>query len=428
MINSMIDNYIPRLVDSEVVEKLANFGAVNIVGCKWCGKTRTAKHFANSAVELENPDSQSIVPLIKSQPSLALKGDTPRLIDEWQDIPQVWDAVRYEVDNSTDSGRFILTGSSVPYKEKPKHSGAGRIADIEMRPMSLYESGDSNGAVSISSLFAKNTTIEGEAHYNLEDIAYFCIRGGWPRSIVTSPLNPALLAKEYLRIIINREEGFSELEYYDPTKMQALLRSIARNTATPFKNTTLLADISENTGFTISDVTLANYLSVLERVYLIESIEAWCPKLRSKTEIRTTRKRYLVDPSLAAVSLYANVDDLITDGNTFGLIFESLALRDLKSYASALGADLHYYRDASGLECDAIIHLPNGNWGAIEIKLGSNDEALDEGASNLLNLASLVDASKMHAPSFLMVLSGDAKYAYRRKDGAYIVPIGCLKP
>ena len=421
--------YIPRLADRELQEKLENFGAVDIVGCKWCGKTRTAKQFAKSVIELENPDDKAIS-LIKSEPSLALKGERPRLIDEWQDVKEIWDAVRYNVDTSGEVGQFILTGSSTPRKEKdkPKHSGAGRFASVTMRPMSLYESGDSDGSVSLKALFDLDTQIEGEAPHKLGDIAYLCARGGWPSSVVRKPTNPTLLPREYLKKLIHREDSYGNLDYYSPGRMQALLRSLARNTATPIRIATTVNDVIENTGTTITDVTVSNYLSILEQLYLIEDVEAWSPSLRSKTEIRTTKKRFLVDPSLAVASLYAGEDDLLTDANTFGLIFETMALRDLRIYSEAIGGELFYYRDKNGMECDAIVHFMNGSWGAIEIKLGSSEETIEAAATSLLTFKSQIDTSKMKEPSFLMILSGDAKYAYRREDGVFVVPIGCLKP
>lgn len=421
------NEYIPRLVDKELQEKLDNFGAINIIGCKWCGKTRTAKEFAKSFIELQNPNDKSI-PLIKSEPSLALEGDYPRLIDEWQDIPEIWDAVRYEVDKTGEIGQFILTGSSTPRKEKPKHSGAGRFADVKMRPMSLFESGDSNGEISLESLFISNIRVKGESPYRLGDIAYLCARGGWPSSIAHKPTNPLLLPKEYLKKLINREESFGDIDYFSPGRMQALLRSIARKTATPIRIATTVNDILQNTGTSITDITVSNYLSVLEQLYLLEDVEAWSPKLRSKTDIRTTKKRFFVDPSLAVASLYANENDLLSDAETFGLIFESMALRDLRIYSEAINGELFYYRDKNGLECDAIIHLADGRWGAIEIKLGSAEETIEAAAASLRALETQIDTTAMKSPSFLMILSGDSKYAYRREDGVYVVPIGCLKP
>lgn len=423
------DDYIPRLVDREIKEKLRSFGAINIKGCKWCGKTKTAKHFAKSFIELQNPENSSLIPLIKSQPSLALKGETPRLIDEWQDAKEIWDAVRYDVDDSSKLGKYILTGSATPRKEDaPKHSGAGRIATVTMRPMSLFESGDSSGEISLSSLFKKKkSTFFGVSNYKLEDIARLCSRGGWPTSVIHKTKNPLLLPREYLVAIINREESFGELEYYSAGRMKALLRSLARNTATPIKISTTVADIKENTGTSISNVTLANYLSVLEQIHLIDEVEAWCPRLRSKTEIRTTKKRFFVDPSLAVASLYASENDLLADPNTFGFIFETMVLRDLKTYAGAIDGELLYYRDSNGLEADAIIHLANGQWGAIEIKLGSDKDTIDQAASDLISLSELIDDKKMPAPSFLLIISGDASYAYRREDGVYVAPVGCLR-
>ena len=421
------DEYLARVADKLVRERLENFGAVNIDGCKWCGKTRTAKEFSRSFIELQNPENKDVISLIKSQPSLALKGEKPRLIDEWQDAPQIWDAIRYEVDNSGEVGRFLLTGSATPRKSRPRHSGAGRIASVKMRPMSLFESGDSNGAISLERLFKGETEVEGRSELKFEDLAFLCIRGGWPSNVVRKTTMPELLPKEYLGMIAEREDSFSELDYYSPGRMKALLRSLARNTATPMKMTTILKDVGENTGVSISDMTLGNYLAILEQVYLIEDIEAWSPKLRSKTEIRTTRKRFLVDPSLAVASLYASREDLIRDVRTFGLIFETLCLRDLKTYMEAIGGDVFYYRDKNGLEADAILHRANGDWGAVEIKLGADMETVETAAESLKNLKDKVDVERGKEPTFLMVLTGNGNFGYRREDGVFVVPIGCLK-
>lgn len=425
----MEDNYIPRLIDGQVQEYLNNFGAVAIEGCKWCGKSTTAKQFAASSIELQNTEeNQNVLQLAANQPSLILQGDKPRLIDEWQDAPEIWDAIRYDVDSTGLVGQYILTGSSVPRKKRPKHSGAGRIAKITMRPMSLYESHESDGSISLKNLFDGNIHIKGTSDLKLPDIAYLCVRGGWPSAIVRKPTNPSLLAREYLNAIIDRSDGFENAEYYSPGRMRALLRGLARGISTPIKLTTLISDIASNTGTTISDVTAANYIATLEQTHLLDDIEAWSPNLRSKTQIRSAKKRNFSDPSLAANALYASQEDLITDFNSFGLIFESLALRDLNIYAQSLGGNLYYYRDANGLESDAIIHLNNGRWCAIEIKLGADEETLDEAAKSLLRFQDAVDTDSMKEPSFLMILSGISKYAYRRKDGVLVIPIGCLKP
>lgn len=425
----MKDNYLPRIVDKIVESRLKDFGAVSIVGCKWCGKSTTGRQFAKSYIELQNTeDNQNILAVAENQPSLILEGDKPRLIDEWQDVPGVWDAIRHDVDKTRLAGQYILTGSSTPRARKPRHSGAGRFAQITMRPMTLFESSDSNGDISLSELLKSPKTISGTSDLDLQSIAYLCTRGGWPISVIRKPSDPFSIAKEYLKIITEREEGFDNVEYYSPGRMRALLRSLSRNISSPVKMTTTIADIAKNTGTSISDTTLANYISILERIHLLDDIEAWSPKIRSKAQIRSSKKRNLADPSLAVASLYANQNDLIMDFNSFGLIYESLALRDLKVYAESIGGDLYYYRDQNGVECDAVIHLDDGNWAGIEIKLGNTDEVIDTAAKSLLSFKNTIDAEVMREPAFLMVLSGISKYAYRRKDGVYVVPIGCLRP
>lgn len=422
--------YLPRLIDKKISSRLKDFGAVYIEGCKWCGKSTTAKQFAKSSVELQNTSTnQNALAIAANQPSLILQGEKPRLIDEWQDAPSIWDAIRYDVDRTGLAGQYILTGSSTPRKDRPRHSGAGRFAGVSMRPMSLFESNESNGQVSLSTLFDNNNiSIEGTSDLDLEAISYLCTRGGWPISITRKPSSPSVLAREYLKIIINREEGFDNLDFYNPERMRALLRSLARNIASPIKLTTTLKDISENTNISISDTTLANYISILEQIHLLDDVEAWSPKLRSKAQIRSSKKRNFVDPSLAVASLYASESDLLHDFNTFGLIYESLALRDLKTYADALDGEIYYYRDQNGTECDAIVHLSDGRWGGIEIKLGATEEIFDSAAKNLLSFKSVIDTEKMHEPAFLMILSGISRYAYRREDGVLVVPIGCLRP
>ena len=419
--------YIPRIIDKEIKDDLDFFGAVNIDGCKWCGKSTTAEQFAASLIKLQDPKNKPLIEAAQGQPSIILDGDKPRLIDEWQDFPDIWDAVRTDVDETKLAGQYILTGSSTPRKNKPRHSGAGRIATVKMRPMSLYESGDSSGEVSLKKLFDAPKKITGTANYKLEDVAYLCARGGWPESVIKKPKNPTRIAREYLEAICEREGGFDELEYYSSGRMRALLRGLARGISAPSRTSTLIKDVAENTGTTISDVTATNYLGILEKIHIIDDIEAWCPKLRSKTEIRTSKKRNLVDPSLVVAALYASENDLLSDYNSFGLIFESLAMRDLRIYAEALDGELFYYRDKNGLECDAIVHLIDGRWGAMEVKLGDGVEVIDEAANDLISFADAVDSSKMREPSFLAIVSGTAKVAYRRPDGVYVIPIGCLK-
>ena len=422
------DKYLPRIIDQEIKEKLDFFGAISIDGCKWCGKSTTAEQFANSVIKLQDPENAPLIEAAKGQPSVVLNGEKPRLIDEWQDFPEIWDAVRTSVDTDHLAGQYILTGSSTPRKTKPRHSGAGRIDTITMRPMSLYESGDSDGAVSLKDLFDEVGEISGTAKHRIEDIAHLCARGGWPESVVKDPINPTKVARSYLDAIVNREGSFEELEYYSPGRMRALLRSLARGVSEPARLSTVVEDIVDNTGTSISDVTAANYIAILERIHIIDDIEAWSPRLRSKTEIRTTKKRNLVDPSLIVASLYASESDLMNDFNGFGLIFEALAMRDLRIYIEALEGELFYYRDKNGLECDGILHLLDGKWAGIKVKLEDGVEVINDAAKQLLKFADTIDETKMQKPTFLAVLSGTAKVAYRRPDGVYVIPIGCLKP
>lgn len=426
--SSKNSNYIPRIVDKELGDLMEFFGAVSIEGCKWCGKSTTAEQMAKSVFKIHAPENADLVRIATSQPSIILDGERPRLIDEWQDLPSIWDAVRIRVDESRESGQYILTGSSTPRKNHPKHSGAGRIARIVMHPMSLYESGDSNGSVSLRNLFEQPSEISGESDFMLEQLAYLSVRGGWPESVVKRPKNPYIIAREYLEVITNREDSFQDLDYYSPGRMRALLRGLARGISAPSKISTLIGDIASNTGTTLSDVTAMNYISILEQIYIIDDIEAWCPLLRSKTQIRNSKKRNLADPSLAAAALSATEADLIQDIHTFGLIYESMIMRDLKIYAELYDGNIYYYRDKNGTECDAVVHLQNGEWGAMEIKLGNDIETLDVAATNLIKFANTVDTEKMHEPRFLAIISGTAKRAYRREDGIYVVPAGCLGP
>ncbi|MBQ9180840.1 ATP-binding protein [Candidatus Saccharibacteria bacterium] len=450
--------YLPRVIDKEVSDKLSFFGAVSIDGCKWCGKSTTAEQFAASSIKLQDPANQSFIEAAKSQPSVILQGAKPRLIDEWQDFPEVWDAIRTDIDSAHLSGQYILTGSSTPRTSKPRHSGAGRIATINMHPMSLYESGESNGAVSLRELFNdnapannynnvavgtpvsvpeiapaknsnKNGTFIAEAPAcSLEEIAYLCARGGWPESVIKKPKYPTTIAREYLEAITNREGSLDDLDYYSPSRMRTLLRSLARGVSEPAHISTILQDIASDSSASLSENTIAAYISILEKIHIVDDIEAWSPRLRSKTEIRTGKKRNLADPSLVVAALFASESDLLRDFNSFGLIFESLVMRDLRVYAEAMEGELFYYRDKNGLESDAIIHLVDGTWCAIEVKLGDAADVLDEAARKLLKLASLVDDARMAAPSFLAIVSGTAKLAYRRPDGVYILPITSLRP
>ena len=421
--------YIPRLMDSVLKENLELYGAVSLEGCKWCGKSTTARQVASSFIEMQNPTTaENNKAIAKSDPGILLSGDKPRLIDEWQDTPTIWDAVRYDVDKTGLTGQYILTGSSTPKVSKPAHSGAGRIVRLIMRPMSLYESGESNGAVSLKSLFYDNENIAGEAGLTPEDIARLCTRGGWPASVKRNPTNAGKLARDYLEIILTNE-SMTDLDNdisFSTPKMRAVIRSLARNIASPVTGQTIMNDVI-GSGETISDKTLSSYLETLNRLHILDDIEPWSPQLRSKTAIRSGWKRNFTDPSLVVAALLASENDLRLDYRTFGLVFESMALRDLKIYAESLDGRLYYYRDKAGRECDAIIHLPDGKWGAIKIKLGSDETSISEGSRSLQRFVDSVDTEVMRQPSFLMILTATTNYAYRQDDGIYIVPIGCLK-
>lgn len=417
--------YLPRLVDDVLLKKMKLYGAVCIRGCKWCGKSTTAKQHSKSYLELQNPVTlQNNMAIADTRPDLLLQGDKPRLIDEWQDVPVIWDAVRYDVDNSGLKGQYILTGSASPIKNRPKHTGTGRIINILMRPMSLYESRDSIGSVSLQELFEKKIDISGVSKLSLEDIALLCAKGGWPAGLGFTGEDSYAIARDYLESIINNEmKAFDNVER-NSSRIRSVLRSIARNISTT-ANLSVIRDDIATSDIDVTEKTIAEYIKVLEEIYIVDDVEAWQPKLRSKTDIRTSKKREMVDPSLVVAALRATDKDLLKDFNTFGLVFEALCIRDLKIYSQNIDGEVYYYRDKSGLECDAVVHLHNGKWGAIEIKLGS-DKAIDEAAKNLLKFRDSIDISEMNEPSFLMVLTG-TEYAYKREDGVYVVPLGCLK-
>lgn len=423
-----MNKYLPRLIDYLIKENLELYGAVSVEGCKWCGKSTTAGRFAKSKLELQNPDTrQNNLSLAANKPSLLLEGAKPRLIDEWQDAPELWDAVRFSVDQSGLTGQYILTGSATPRKNLPKHSGAGRIVRMKMRPMSLYESRDSSGEISLADLFTGKNDISGISKLSIEDIAYLIARGGWPENVIRHPEKANKLARDYLNTILGNDVNSEDVASHNPAKMRVLLRSLARNIASPVNMNTILRDTTDDKDTTISDGSIPTYLATLEQIHLLDNIEAWCPDLRSKTQIRTREKLNFVDPSLAIAALRASENDLLDDFNTFGLMFESMALRDLQIYAQSLDGELFYYRDKNGLECDAVIHLFDGRWGGIEIKLGADEDTLDKAAQGLLKFKEVIDVKSMKEPSFLMILSGISTYAYMRPDGVLVVPIGCLK-
>lgn len=421
----MEKKYLERIADKVLRTSLEASGAVLIEGPKWCGKTRTAEEMAASTLYLQDPDhTESYLKAASVKPSLLLKGATPRLIDEWQMAPVLWDAVRFAVDRRRKNGQFILTGSAVPRDNAVQHSGTGRISRMLMRPMSLFESLESNGTISLGSIFDGNTDGEGMSELSVEKLAFALARGGWPASVMELKSSIALRrVYDYVEAVISVDIQIADGVEKSPARVRALMRSLARNTSTQANFATIRDDIAGDES-TISEKTIASYINVLRRIFVIEDLPAWSPAMRSRTPLRTTPKRHFVDPSIAAAVLRASPEKLLTDFNTFGLLFESLCVRDLRVYAQPLDGDVFHYRDKSGLEVDTIVHLKDGRWGAIEIKMGAGE--IETAAENLMKLKEKVDLDKMKEPSFLMVLTA-TELGYRRDDGVYVVPIGCLR-
>jgi predicted AAA+ superfamily ATPase len=416
--------YLARLADQVLEKKLRSSGAVLLEGPKWCGKTWTASQKAQSVVYLQDPDhAQEYMDMAAVKPSLLLQGETPRLLDEWQMVPVLWDAVRFAVDNAGKAGLFILTGSSVPSDLTVSHTGTGRISRMLMRPMSLFESLDSKGTVRLSDLFSGTAPVEGVSNLPLERLVFCIARGGWPAS-VREPDEVALdRARDYADAVIQQDMGRMDGIERNPSRVRGLMQSVARNISTPASMTTLRKDIARDDE-SFSEKTISSYLNALRRMYVVEDLEAWSPALRSSTAIRTSPTRHFVDPSIACAVLRARPNDLLHDFRTLGFLFESLCIRDLRIYSQSLDGEVYHYRDRNGLEADAIIHLNDGRWAAAEVKLGAR--MVDEAARNLIKLRETVDVEKMNKPSFLLVLTGD-KYAYRREDGVYVVPLACLR-
>ncbi|MDR0865635.1 MAG: DUF4143 domain-containing protein [Candidatus Symbiothrix sp.] len=416
--------YFNRICDDLLQQSLQSSGAVLIEGAKWCGKTSTAMKAAHSSLFMQDPDkSKSYQNLADTKPSLLLQGETPRLLDEWQMSPVLWDAVRFEVDKRGETGQFILTGSAVPADNVTAHTGTGRISRLLMRPMSLYESLESNGSISLKDLFEGKTNIEAMSALSIEQIAFAICRGGWPQSVKQKNSSALRMAANYVDAVINLDvQRVDDIEK-NPEKVRMLLRSLARNISTMATLQTIKSDM-ETMDLGISEKTLVSYLNALRRIFVVEDLPAWQPSLRSKTAIRTSVKRHFVDPSLATAVMRANPDNILKDFETFGFLFESLCTRDMRIYAQANDGDVFHYRDKSGLEADMIVRLHDGRWAAVEVKLGNKQ--IDEAANNLLRLQNKIDSDKMGKPSFLMVLTG-GEFAYQRNDGVYIIPVGCLK-
>lgn len=421
--------YRPRIADKMLSRRLMGVGAVLIQGPKWCGKTTTAEQQAKSVVYMDDPEyMDQNIELASLSPKKLLTGATPRLIDEWQLAPQLWDAARFEVDHRDEEGQFIFTGSAVPADTgKIHHSGTGRFAWLTMRTMSLYESGESTGEVSLNDLFIKpDVDVFGTNNLNIDSIAWLICRGGWPRATTINKEVALDMAYRYYEAVVNNDVSRVDNVRRDAERTKRVLRSIARNQCAQISVNTICADIESNDTVSANRLTITSYLDALKKIFVLEDSLAWNPNLRSKTAIRSSETRYFSDPSIGVAALGIGPNDLINDLSTMGLFFESMCVRDLRVYADALEGTIYHYRDSKGLECDAVLHLRNGSYGLIEIKLGG-EKNIEEGAKNLKLLASKIDTTKMKAPSFLMILTGTTKYAIRREDGVYVVPIGCLK-
>lgn len=418
-----------RLADDILLRKLKGKGAVLIEGPKWCGKTTTAEQVAKSILYMSKPEDIKLNLMVADiDPSKLLEGDVPRLIDEWQIAPKLWDAVRFEVDHRKSQGQFILTGSAVPPKnDEIFHSGTGRFARLKMRPMSLFESGESSGEISLKDLFNQPRKILAENKLDdIERLSFVICRGGWPRAIEMEDDIPLDQAFDYYDAIVNIDVSRVDDVKRDVERTKRLMKSYARNQGCQTAYTVLRDDILANDAEQLTEDTVYSYTNALRKIFVIEDMPAWNPNLRSKTAIRTSDTRYFIDSSIATASLGLGPNDLVKDLNTMGLFFETMCIRDLRVYAESLDGQVYHYRDKSGLECDAVVHLRNGSFGLIEIKLGG-DYLIEEGASNLKKLSAKIDTSKMKEPAFLMVLTGLGKFAYCRKDGVYVVPIGCLR-
>ena len=426
---SVVDKkkYKKRMIDSQVERYLNNFGAVCIEGPKWCGKTWTSSFHSRSEYLIGNPDNNfQNRRLAEISPSVVLNGETPRLIDEWQEVPSIWDAVRFSVDQRGEKSQFILTGSSTPRRKGVLHSGAGRIGKLKMRTMSLYESGDSSGLVSLEDLCNGKLEPVLTGDIDLKQLIYYVVRGGWPGNIGVSSEDAQLLPSSYITALLDDDiQRLDEIKY-DKHKMELLLRSLARNESTTVTNSRLVSDIVETEKEKVDRDTIATYLDVLSRLFLIENQLPFSSNIRSSVRVKQAEKRHFCDPALACALLKATPEKLLNDLNTFGFVFESMCERDLRIYAESFGASLFHYQDYSNKEVDAVIEMPDGRWCAFEIKLGANQ--IDAAASSLIKLKeSISNEEKGVAPSELCVICGMSNAAYRRPDGVFVVPITALK-
>lgn len=423
-----LKNYRKRIADDILKRKLEGKGAVLIEGPKWCGKTTTAEQLAASILYMDAPEKrEQNITMSELNPQRLLKGAVPRLIDEWQLAPKLWDAIRFEVDHRRELGQFVLTGSAVPVDTREiTHSGTGRFTWLTMRPMSLYESGDSTGEVSLKDLFDGASDIDGDSHLSIDRLAFLVCRGGWPQAVDMREEIALDQAVDYYDAVVRSDINRADNVQKNPERVRRLMRSYARNQGSQIPYTILAQDIAANDETPISEETVASYVNALRKIFVVEDMPAWNPNLRSKTVIRSSDTRYYIDPSIAAAALGIGPGDLINDLKTFGFLFETLCVRDLRVFTDSLNGGVYHYRDKDGQECDAVVHLRNGRYGLIEIKLGG-DRLIEEGVRSLKSMETKIDTDKMNAPSFLMVLTGIGDYAYRRHDGVYVIPIGCLK-
>lgn len=425
----IMKKYKARIADKMLSRRLLGSGAVLIQGPKWCGKTTTAEQQAKSVVYMDDPEyMEQNVELANLSPKKLLSGEVPRLIDEWQLAPQLWDAARFEVDHRDELGQFIFTGSAVPVDtSKIHHPGTGRFAWLTMRTMSLSESGDSTNEVSLEELFANPVAdVFATNPLNIDSLAWLICRGGWPKATMVSKEVALDMAYRYYEAVVHSDISRVDNVSREPERAKRILRSLARNQCAQITINTICADLENNDVVATNRNTVASYIEALKKIFVLEDSLAWNPNLRSKTAIRTSDTRYFSDPSIGVAALGIGPNDLVNDLSTMGLFFESMCIRDLRVYADAIDGTVYHYRDGNGLECDAVVHLRNGNYGLIEVKLGG-EKNIEEGAKNLKLLASKIDDTKMKSPSFLMVLTGTSRYAVCRPDGVYVVPIGCLK-
>ena len=420
-----MEGYIPRIIDEELDFYLSTFGAVLLRGPKWCGKTTSAENRSVSSIKMQDPEkSKDYRAAADADVSLILRGENPRLIDEWQTAPVIWDAVRSYVDSNKECGQFILTGSRVPPEGAVDHSGSGRIGVLDMYPMSLYETGDSNGKISLRGLFEGRFENGAKTDLTVQRIAECLCRGGWPANIGLDYRRCAIRIRSYLDLIYESDDMTLKKYAKDPSTAKEIIRAYSRNISSMATSKTLEADVLKN-DVSISTDRLADYMAALRGVFLIKDVPAWNPVIRSKDAMRSGPKRELIDPSIAAYYLGITPESYVDDFNTFGLLFESMCIRDLRVYSSSLAGEVYYYHDKYGLEADAVIRLDDGRYGLIEVKLGNKD--IDDGAKNLCTLEGLLNEHGMRVPSFKAVVTG-TELAYRRPDGVFVVPIGCLGP